>query len=122
MAGSCIVSCRTDFAQNITNICNHAADKPSLLFITALLQGQCVSPLIFFLVACPPSKTKATVEAVVYHISNETGVIVCIPETAMRRCLQLARDQPLNNVYHCLLGLFNYLRDIIDQPTRASVF
>lgn len=66
--------------------------------------------------------TKATVEAVVYHISNETRVIVCIPETAMIHCLALARDQPLNNVYHCLPGLFNYLANIIDKPMRVLVF
>lgn len=61
-------------------------------------------------------------EAVVYHISNETRLIVCIPETAMIHCLALARDQPLNNVYHCLPGLFNYLANIIDVTARVPVF
>ena len=67
-------------------------------------------------------QTKATLEAVVYHISNETKVIMCIPETAMMHCLAFARDQPLNNVYHCLPRLFNYLANIVDKPAWVSVF
>lgn len=40
----------------------------------------------------------------------------------MIHCLALARDQPLNNVYHCLPGLFNYLANIIDVTARVPVF
>ena len=84
--------------------------------------------IFFFFSNLPPvtstssQRTKAAVEAVVYHISNESGLIVCIPETAMIHCLALARDQPLNNVYHCLPGLFNYLPSIIDRTARVPVF
>lgn len=67
----------------------------------------------------PPSKTKAAVEAVVYHAGNESGLIGCIPETAMIHCLLLARDQPLNNVYHCLPGLFNYPANVIGAAARG---
>lgn len=116
--------CRPDFATITNLICSHSADNPFLSFSPALLQGQCVSPLVFQ----PPSvtstssqQTKATVEAVVYHISNESRLIVCIPETAMIHCLALARDQPLNNVYHCLPGLFNYPANIIDITARVPV-
>lgn len=58
-------------------------------------------------------------EAVVYHTGNESGLIGCIPETAMIHCLLLARDQPLNNVYHCLPGLFNYPANVIDAASRG---
>lgn len=40
----------------------------------------------------------------------------------MIHCLALARDQPLNNVYHCLPGLFNYLANIIAITARALCF
>lgn len=64
-------------------------------------------------------QTEAAVEVVVYHISNESGLIVCIPETAMIHCLVFARNQPPNNVYHCLPGLFNYLANIIDKNNQG---
>lgn len=67
-------------------------------------------------------QTKATLEAVVYHISNESWLIVCIPETAMIHCLALARDQPLNNVYHCLPGLFNYLATLLTKQQGSQCF
>ena len=31
-------------------------------------------------------------EVVVYHIGNESALMVCIPETAMIHCMALARD------------------------------
>lgn len=40
---------------------------------------------------------------------------MCIPETAWIHCVALARLRPLNNVYHCLAGLFNYLATITDR-------
>lgn len=128
MVGSDIASCRPDCANTPNIISSCSADSPSLLFIPALLQGQCVSPLSFFFFfqmypCCVSSKqTTATVEAVVYHISNESRVIVCIPETAMIHCLALARDQPLNNVYHCLPGLFNYLQTLLTNQQGSLCF
>lgn len=107
-------------AAYITNfICSYTEDNPSLLFSPGLLQEPCVSPLFS---NTSSKKTKATVEAVVYHISNETRLIACIPETAMIHHLALARDQALNSVYHCLPGLFNYLANIIDKTPRVPVF
>lgn len=49
------------------------------------------------------------------------GAIVCNPETAMIHCLALASDQPLNNVYHCLPRLFNYLPNIIDKSETVPM-
>lgn len=72
-----------------------------------------------FFLSASSQQTKATVEVVVYHISNESGLIMCIPETAMIHCLVLARDQPLNNVYHFLPGIFNYLANIIDINSKG---
>lgn len=111
---------------NITNIiCTLSTDNPSLLFIPALLKGQCVSPFaphLLLFTSTRLQQTKATLEAVVYHISNESWLIVCIPETAMIHCLALARDQPLNNVYHCLPGLFNYLATLLTKQQGSQCF
>ncbi len=92
-----------------------AAGNPSPLFV-------CFTSSLISPVTCASSQqTKAMREAVVYHISNESRLIVCIPETAMIHCLALARNQPLNNVYHCLPQLFNYLANI-DITARVPVF
>lgn len=92
----------------------------------SLLEGQCVSLLFFFFLTSPhfvsSQQSKDTSQSVVYHISNESGVIVFFPETAMIQSLALARDQPsVNNVYHCLPRLFNYLANIIDKPATLPV-
>lgn len=123
MVESTITGCRPDFA-NVTNIiCSHTADNPSLLFILGLLQGQCVSRLLKKKIyPCCKYVLPANQSRIVYYISNETTLIVCIPDTAMIQCLVLARDQPLNNVYHCLPGLYNYLANIIDKTARVPVF
>lgn len=67
-------------------------------------------------------RTHAVVEAVIFHISNESELIRCIPETAVMQCSAPARDQPPKNVYHWLPGLFNESASGVDVTASVPVF